>query len=132
MTRQEAEQFISAFVKLRTAVSDEIALQTPNLYPSWKVGISYNTGDRVLYNSTLYKVLQAHTSQETWIPVDAPSLFAEVLIPSTDVVPEWKQPDSTNPYMKGDKVLYNGKTYISLIDNNTWSPEDYPAGWQEV
>lgn len=44
---------------------------------------------------------------------------------------EWKQPDSTNPYMKGDKVTYNGKTYESVIDNNVWSPDTYPAGWKE-
>ena len=31
-----------------------------------------------------------------------------------------------------EEVTYNGKVYVSLIDNNVWSPEAYPAGWQEV
>jgi hypothetical protein len=31
--------------------------------------------------------------------------------------------------MTGDKVIYNGQTYQSVIDNNIWSPEAYPAGW---
>ena len=66
------------------------------------------------------------------IPVDAASLWAKVLIPNPDVIPEWEQPDSTNPYMKGDKVTYNGKTYESVIDNNVWSPDTYPAGWKEI
>lgn len=45
---------------------------------------------------------------------------------------EWTQPDSTNGYSIGDKVLYNGVIYESLIDNNIWSPEAYPDGWAEV
>ena len=34
--------------------------------------------------------------------------------------------------MKGDKVIFNGKVYESLIDNNVYSPEAYPAGWKEI
>ena len=45
---------------------------------------------------------------------------------------EWTQPDSTNGYSIGDKVLYNGVVYESLIDNDIWSPEAYPDGWAEV
>lgn len=132
MTRQEAQRFIEAFVKLRSLVDDNIALETPSLYPTWKADVTYNTGDRILYDNTLYKVLQSHTSQEDWTPINAPSLFAKVLIVSEDTIPEWEQPDSTNPYMKGDKVSYNGKAYESLIDNNIWQPEAYPSGWKEI
>ena len=89
-----------------------------------------SVGDRVLYNDVLYKVITAHTSQETWTPTDAPSLFAKVLIPDEDVIPEWEQPDSTNPYMTGDKVSHNGKTWVSTINNNVWEPGVY--GWDTV
>ena len=111
MTRNEAKAFIDAFVKLRGLATDERSLQVPNLYPTWKVGISYAIGDRILYNDTLYKVLLAHTSQETWEPDVSPSLFAKVLIPDENVVPEWEQPDSTNPYMVGDKVMQTANNY---------------------
>lgn len=84
------------------------------------------------YEGILYKVLQDHTSQATWTPTDAPSLFAKVLIPDPDVIPDWEQPDSTNAYMTGDKVRFEGKVYESLIDNNVWSPAAYPAGWKEI
>lgn len=130
MTKQEAKLFIDAFVKLRNLATDEMSLQVPNLYPAWKVGINYTVDDRVLYEEVLYKVLQTHTSQETWTPTDAPSLFAKVLIPDEDIIPEWEQPDSTNPYMIGDKVMYNGKAYVSTVDNNVWAPDVY--GWEEV
>ena len=78
----------------------------------------------------LYTVLQAHDSQPTWKPADAPSLFAVVLIPDPEVIPEWVQPDSTNPYHKGDKVKHNGKTWESAIDGNVWEPGVY--GWNEI
>jgi hypothetical protein len=83
-----------------------------------------------LYEDVLYRVLQDHVSQEAWTPKDAPSLFAKVLIPDEDVITEWVQPDSTNPYMIGDKVMYGGKVWISIIDNNVWQPGVY--GWEEI
>ena len=130
MTRAEAEAFIASLVKLRESATDEQALAVPVLYPAWRSGVDYVAGARLLYNGTLYKVLQAHTSQETWTPDAATSLFANVRIPDPDVIPGWVQPDSTNPYMAGDKVMHNGKTWVSDIDNNVWEPGVY--GWTEV
>lgn len=115
-----------------TALSDEVALLMPDAYPAWSgAGKKYKKDARITYNGVLYKVLQDHTSQETWTPEAAPSLFAKVLTAEGEIL-DWQQPDSTNPYMKGDKVKYNGKVYESLIDNNVWAPDAYPQGWQEV
>lgn len=130
MTKSEAKAFISALVTLREKATDEQALAVPALYPAWRSGIDYEVGIRVLYNGILYKVLTAHTSQDDWTPDAAPSLFAKVLIPDETVIPEWEQPDSTNPYSAGDKVTHNGKTWVSDIDNNVWEPGVY--GWTEL
>ena len=132
MNRREAREIIAAIVKLRESVNDELALSVPMLYPAWREGIEYSVGYRVLYNEVLYKVLTAHTSQETWTPDVSPSLFAKVLIVDENVVPEWEQPDSTNPYMKGDTVMHNGNTWVSLVDNNVWEPTDaVPTLWEK-
>ena len=119
-------------VDLTTMLTDEQALEVPYIFPKWEVDVNYVKDQRVLYQGVLYKVLQDHKSQAIWKPTEAVSLFAKVLIPDPDVIPDWEQPDSTNAYMKGDKVSFNGKVYASLIDNNTWSPADYPAGWEEL
>lgn len=103
-------------------LTDEQAATVLSLYREWESGIAYSAGDRRMYEGNLYTCLQAHTAQETWNPKDAPSLWAKVLIPEPDAIPEWEQPDSTNPYMKGDKVTHNGKTWVSLVDNNVWEP----------
>lgn len=126
----EAKKLRAQFVKLRALATDEMSFQVPDLYPVWKANVQYSAGERVLYNEILYKVLQEHTSQPHWTPDLSVSLFAKVLIPDTNVVPEWEQPDSTNPYMINDKVTHNGQTYISTIDNNIWEPGVY--GWELV
>lgn len=117
--------------KLRS-ISDGAALKISELFPHWSGNSKeYVKDDKVLYNDVLYKVLQNHTSQEGWTPTSAPSLFAKVLTSEGEIL-DWEQPSSTNPYMKGDKVKFNGKIYESVIDNNVWSPEAYPQGWKEI
>ena len=112
---------------------DIVALSIQEFYDIWEVGISYPVGRYITHNDILYKVLTEHTSQAQWTPDVSPSLFAKVLIdPSGETIPEWVQPDSTNAYMTGDKVKFEGLVYESLIDNNIWSPSAYPTGWQEI
>jgi hypothetical protein len=46
--------------------------------------------------------------------------------------PVWTQPEKDAPYKKGDKVLFNGKKYESLKDENYLNPSDDPEAWMEV
>ncbi|MDD6666732.1 MAG: hypothetical protein PUE58_01985 [Lachnospiraceae bacterium] len=134
MKVSELKNIIKFATKQAQSTDDGTALTVPKLFPDWQSsGHSYKTGDRVMQDGVLYKVLQDHTSQDSWKPADAPSLFAKVLMDEAGgTVKEWVQPDSTNAYKTGDKVTYNGKTYQSTIDNNVWSPAAYPAGWKEI
>lgn len=112
---------------------DEVAVSIKEFYDEWEKDIEYKLNQYVLYSNVLYKVLSDHTSQPDWKPSDTPSLYAKLLTdPTGEEILDWVRPDSTNAYMKGDKVNYNGKTYKSLIDNNVWSPDEYPAGWGEI
>lgn len=113
-------------------IDDTVAIYMSDCFPEWSANsVKYEVGERVTYNGTLYKVLTAHTSQESWKPDVAPSLFVKVLTSKNEIL-DWEQPTAENAYKKGDRVRYNGKVYESLIDNNVWSPEAYPAGWQEI
>lgn len=116
--------------KAAESLDDSDALNAVELYPEWKPDTSYDVDQRLRYGGVLYRVLQDHTSQNDWTPDVATSLFSQVLIPDPDAIPEWVQPDSTNPYMLGDKVTHNGKTWENTIDNNVWEPGVY--GWNEV
>lgn len=117
--------------------TDEQALEVQALYPNWEdleEGTELVAGQRVNYENVLYNVILTHKKQFTWTPSNAPSLFAKVLIVDPNVIPEWEQPDSTNPYMKGDKVTHNGSTWESLVDNNVWEPgaTGTESLWKEV
>ena len=112
------------------SLDDADALEIKSIYPAWDANGIYSIGDKVLYEEVLYRCLQDHTAQATWNPVEADSLWTKVLVPDPEVIPEWEQPESTNPYMAGDKVTHNGKTWVSDIDNNVWEPGVY--GWSEI
>ena len=113
-------------------VPDEEAVECAELFPAWDGrNHEYSVGDRFRYEGKLYKVLQAHTSQLEWLPTVAPSVYAEILPGQDDTdIGEWVQPDSTNPYMTGDRVYHNGKLWESTVDNNVWAPGVF--GWVEV
>ena len=123
MTREQAEQLRGLLENQTANMTDEQILEYPDFVEKWQSGKEYVVGKRLEYDGTIYKVLTAHTSQDTWTPPDAPSLFAKVLIPDSNVIPEWEQPESTNPYSKGDKVTHNGKTLricIKVHENNAF------------
>lgn len=118
--------------KAAANLDDTDALEAVQLFPKWEANITYEKDDRVRYENILYRCLQPHNSQESWTPLAAASLWAKVLIPDPEVIPDWEQPDSTNAYQIGDKVKFEGKIYENLIANNVWSPAAYPASWREV
>lgn len=130
ITREQAKQFRRLLEMQTEKLTDEQALEVPAFFPAWQDGVPYVVDFRASYNSALYKCLQAHTSQEDWTPDAAPSLWAKLLTDPGGAVLSWEQPDSTNPYAKGDKVTHNGKTWQSTADNNVWEPGVY--GWVEV
>lgn len=131
----DARHLRSVIEQLSVNLDDEQAVEVVELFPTWRVGTEYKIGDRVRYLDALYKVLQNHTSQADWTPDTAFSLFARVLIPDPEVIPVWEQPSAGNAYMTGDKVYFptaEDDVYQSKIDNNVWSPADYPQGWQKL
>lgn len=112
-------------------LSETQAMTVSVLFPEWVPGAEMKTGCRYRYNDVLYKCLQDHTSQDDWKPDAAPSLWTKVLVnENNDTILEWKQPESTNPYAKADKVIHKFKTWISNYDNNVWEPGVF--GWSEV
>lgn len=113
------------------AISVEDMKELVALYPNFEVGKAYAIGDLVEYGNELYEVIQSHTSQEGWTPDTVPALFKSKTVVA--VIPNWAQPTGAHDaYNIGDKVIFEGQVYESLIDANTYSPTAYPAGWQLI
>ena len=130
ITKARARALRRLIEKAAKSLSDADAYGGAELFPRWSQTAVYSTGDRVCYESTLYKCLQDHTAQPTWTPADSPSLWVRVDDPSIEW-PEWVQPvGAADAYPKGAKVSYNEAHWISNVDNNVWAPGVY--GWTEA
>ena len=114
--------------------------ETVSDYITWSVIITPSTYTMLepikagsMFMATAKNRTNGDPNRETWTPDVASSVYAKVLIdPTGETIPDWEQPDSTNAYMTGDKVRFEGVVYESTIDNNIWSPTAYPAGWKIV
>lgn len=132
-----AEQTRKALQLFCQTLDDDKALEVATVFPAYEVSRAYAVGDMFSYgeNSTgdpqLYKVVQAHTSQEDWKPDATPALYTAIGLNPAGY-PIWSKPTGAHDaYNKGDIVSYNKKLYKSLIDGNVYSPDEYPAGWEE-
>lgn len=134
-----AAEALAALVRsepaLVEALPDEHLAHMGEYLTQWEQDHTYKRGDIVGYDHLSWRCLMDHTStDEAWNPEQAPSLWAKVLVPDPSVIPDWEQPSSTNPYMKGDKVRHVGKVWESLIDANVWEPGAIGTEtlWREV
>ena len=87
------------------SVDDSTALRMREFYPVWEAGQDYPVGFKVQYGGALYKVLQAHTSQDGWEPENAPSLWTEICESHAGTLTD------PIPY-SGNMALESGKYYI--------------------
>ena len=127
MTRGKAKLLRKLIEQLAVTLDDETALTGVELFPVWAIGTAYAVDDRVQHGGTLYKCVQAHTSQADWTPDATPALWVVVTV---EEWPEWVQPaGSHDAYAKGSKVTHNGQKWISDVDSNVWEPGVY--GWTE-
>lgn len=134
MTREHAYKLRDMIRKASASLDDGDALTAVELFEPWRADTVYEADQRLRYEDKLYRVVQAHTSQADWRPDATPALYTEVAKPGE--IPVWRQPSGEqDAYNTGDKVHYpdaDGPVYESTVDNNVWSPEDYPAGWEKV
>lgn len=131
---------IAIFDGMAPSLSSDVASKNPALFGSWNGdGHAYAEGERISFGGVLYTCIQAHSSQSGWSPDQAPSLWAKVLAAGTaetpaEDVPDWAQPDSTNPYALGARVKHVGKVWQSLVASNVWEPgaTGTETVWREV
>lgn len=136
-----AEEAALKLSKLQAqSLPDDYALEVSALFDEWYPGRECIVGERLRYKGVLYKVIQGHVAQADWTPDAAPSLFAKVPPGQEGNEPEegygeWVQPDSTNGYSMGDRVMHNGKIWESTFDGaNVWEPgaQGTEALWKDV
>ena len=113
MKRSKAYAFINAVKRVRQTLSDETALENIALFPDWEVEKMLSVGDRVEHEGKLYKVVQAHTSQESWTPNLTPALFEPIDIINKGTL--------ENPIVAvSGMTYYKDKYYLDETDGNIY------------
>ena len=114
---------------IAVALPDDIAVEHVDLYPVWMEGMALGIGDRVQHNGGLYRVQQAHTAEHP-PSVNTAALYTRINAPGE--IPAWVAGQS---YAKDVQVTHNGKTWLSIVDNNVWEPGAagvFDSIWREV
>ena len=65
-------------VKASASLTDADALKAKELYDRWAAGMAVEVNDRLVYGDRLYRVTQAHTTQEGWEPDLTPAMFTVI------------------------------------------------------
>lgn len=116
------------------------AVETPDAVPEWvDPGTShdrmYTEGNVVRHNGKVWKSITDLLN--SWEPGNDNGLTWRDI--TAQLQPDY-DPDAPQPFVQptgahdaysiGDRVVYNGKVYRSLIAGNAYSPDAYPAGWE--
>lgn len=123
--------------KTRELLPERRKLETANVLEVWNYleldnNQVLNAGEMILKDGEIYKVKLTHFLYQVLNNFDT---FYQHVANLGDVlggdVPEWIQPTGAHDaYKIGAKVKYNGKIYVSTVDNNVWAPGVY--GWNLV
>lgn len=141
LVNEVAKQFI-----LSTELSDEQRETILSQYRTIQVGDTVQPNEIVNIDGELFKMVQGNPVTivtEDWLKdasLFSPFLQKQVIVEDgngeeivVDVVDEFTQPvGGHDAYQTGDKVVFEEKVWVSLIDNNVWSPSSNPSGWEEV
>ena len=135
--REQMETATVLFVRT-ASLTDEQALTVSELFEEWadilEDGRECKEDSVIRHDGELYRVAQTHTPQSQWEPGAAgtESLYTHIT-KGGDGVDVWQRPTGAHDaYNTGDRVHYpdeDGPIYVSKIDGNTWSPDEYPQGW---
>lgn len=97
---QEARKLRAALLGVAQATDDKSALTIKSFYPSWAENVAYTVGYKVQRDGKLWRCTQAHTSQVTWEPENAASL--------------WEVINETHSGSEDDPIPYDGNMRLEL------------------
>ncbi|RHN01459.1 carbohydrate-binding protein [Dielma fastidiosa] len=129
---EQARLLRKQWQQLLPANDDTKIIDCEDLVDNWDIGIDYAVNDIRKFDGQVYRCVQAHTSQDGWEPSQTPALWAIKHTKNKDNPKPYVQPTGAHDaYMMDEVVLFDDAVYISKVNNNAYSPVDYPANWQK-
>lgn len=116
-------------------LTDEQALSVSLLFEEYGIGKWYTQGRIIRYGDDLFRIGQAHTSQENWVPgsTGTEALYSKISI-SEDGYEDWKAWDGVTGLYNEDDIVRDpedGLLYICISPNCTYGPpHSTPDFWK--
>ena len=127
ITQEQVQKAHKFFIKMLNGITDNNIYQIHFLIPLWSSSVSYAMHDIVMYNNTIYQVLNPIKSNT---PPDRDSINFIAIERPVDFIEPWDE--TRTPYSQGNKIKMGEYIYTSLINDNNWNPIDFPLAWQLV
>lgn len=130
MTRKEAEALLKALVALRENADDSTASISVGAYPTLKGdGTFIKAGTRINHNGKIKRASVDIWDTEVFHPDNAPALWEDISYrDGYRIIPETITAGTA--FMKDECGWWGDILYVSLLDNNVWTPSAYPDGWK--
>lgn len=128
ITKNQAINAKNIVLKALSSLKDDEAYLVKFLFPEWQADTAYKIGARFLYEGELYNVIK--TPSNNLLPNINSECYKLVQKP-LDLIEEWDSINRKN-YNIGEKVKVGNHYYESLINNNSWSPLDFPTAWKLI
>lgn len=129
---ENARKLRKIIEKASESLDDAVASESPELFRSLKNnGDLIEVGTRVNWNGIIKRASTNLWDTEANNPDNALSLWEDIEYKDgIRIIPEVI---TVGKSFKKDEIGWWGNTlYKSLIDNNVWTPADYPIGWEIV
>lgn len=132
MVRKNAERLHRTIMAGIATISDKQASEGVELFPKLKQDDALiNAGTRINWNGMLKRAAVDLWDTEENNPDNAPTLWEDIAYKlGYRIIPEVIT--STLAFSKDEIGWWGDKLYKSLLEANVYTPEQYPAGWEEV
>lgn len=132
ITVQRARELRAMIEKAAAGLDDKDGSSAVELYPSLTGGGELvKAGTRVNWRGSLKRAAVDLWDTAENTPEAAPTLWEDVLYKSgVRIIPETITEGLA--FAKGERGYWGEELYESLLDNNVWTPEAYPAGWELI
>ena len=131
MTKSEAMALRRAMETAAPSLDDATASTAAVMFPELKGdGALVKTGTRINWNGVVKRAaVDLWDTAENW-PDKAKSLWEDISYrDGVRIIPA--VPTAGTAFTKGEEGWWKGVVYVSTINANVWTPESYPAGWEE-
>lgn len=129
MTRSEALRLRAAMETGAVSLDDRTASGAAQIFPGMRLdGELIRAGTRINWGGTVKRAAVDLWDTAENTPDAAPALWEDLMYrDGIRIIPEVITAGTA--FTKGEYGWWGDVLYISIIDNNVWTPAAYPEGW---